>query len=254
MASVEFFLALACQALAQVYSAATVVNSATYRPELAPNAFGTIFGASLAYATREMRSEDVAAGLLPVVLPGTGVRVFLDGIAAPIWYVSPGQINFLAPGNLLGDREAKLWVTLDGRQGPEVLVRLKAESPGLFPLDPETIIAARLDGTLIQRESPAAKGQDILLFATGLGPTVPETPYRQLARGAAPIARRAEFRLLLNDAPVPDDRIRYVGVAPDFAGLYQINLRVPEDAPPDPEVRIVLGESASPGGLRLPLR
>jgi len=236
------------------YTAATVVHAVTGLPVLAPNTFATIYGKGLAFTTRELLASDLAAGLLPVHLPGTGVQVFVDGINAPVWYVSPTQINFLIPSHALAGREAQVWMTLDGRTGPRVPLRIAEAAPALFALDPETVLAVKLDGALVNAGNPAQGGEEILLFATGLGPTFPETPYRQLARGPAPILRRQEFRLLLNAQMAGDALIRYVGAAPGFAGLYQINVRLPDSLPLNPEVRITLAEVASPAGLRLPSR
>lgn len=234
------------------YSAATVVNAATGQPILAPNTFATIYGRDLAFTTRQLQPSDVQGGLLPVHLPGTGVRVWVDGIAAAIWYVSPTQVNFLVPQNLLPGRDARLWLTLDGRAGPEVLVRLAPVSPGLFLLDPETVVAARLDGSVLTRDAPARPGQDIVLFATGLGPTAPETPYREIATSAAPLVDLPRFQITLDDQPVPPENIRYAGAAPRFAGVYQINLLLPSGLPPNPRIRIAAGGAWSPEGTRLP--
>lgn len=239
---------------APIYAAATVVHSATGLPALAPNTFGTIYGKDLAVTTRALAGSDLEGGLLPVVLLGTGVRVTVEGLAAPIWYVSPTQINFLIPGEIPQKPLVKVYASVNGRAGPEVEVRLLPAAPGLFRLDPETVLAVRLDKSVVKLETPVAAGQDVILFATGLGPTMPDVPYRYVAGGAAPIVRRAEFRLLLNGSVVPDQRIRYVGAAPGFAGLYQINLWLPEDSPSHPEIQVAVGEALSPPGLRLPVR
>ncbi|MDX1979699.1 MAG: hypothetical protein SFV51_05480 [Bryobacteraceae bacterium] len=239
---------------AQTYSAASVVNSATGLPVLAPNGFGTIYGKDFALIERALTPTDLQAGVLPLTLPGTGVRVFVEGVAAPVWYASPTQINFLVPPNLLPKRDAAVVVTAFGRTGPAVNVLLAAESPGLFQLDPETPAAVRLDGTIVRRGMPVERGAVAVLFATGLGRTLPDAQYREVPREAASIVRRAEFQIRLDGVPVADKYIRYVGAAPGFAGLYQINLVVPEEAANDPEVRVVLGAAESQPGLRLPVR
>ncbi len=250
-----FFLAYCCgERFAPQYSAATVVHAATALPILAPNAFASIYGKDLAYTTRAIASTDLAGGLLPTVLPSTGVRVLVDGLAAPIWYVSPTQINFLMPGILGNNPRVRILVTLDGKAGPEVECRLVPLAPGLFALDPETVIATRLDGALIRDSSPSAPGMDIVLYATGLGPTIPDTPYRQLAPSAAPLLYRPSFEVLLNGTPVPGNRIRYAGAAPGFAGLYQINLWLPDNTPVNPEIQLRISGVLSPPGLHLPLR
>jgi len=49
-------------------------------------------------------------------------------------------------------------------------------------------------------------------------------------------------------------RVFYAGLAPGYAGLYQINVVLPEDLPSDPEIRVSVGSQSSPGGLKLPVR
>ena len=52
---------------------------------------------------------------------------------------------------------------------------------------------------------------------------------------------------------MPAERVAYVGVAPGYAGLYQINLWLPETVGDNPEVEIVLGGEISASGVRLPV-
>ncbi len=248
-------LAMCCQPRsAPLYSAASVVHSATNQQVLAPNTFGTIYGKGLSWTTRALSPADLLGNFLPPYLLGTGVTVFVDGFAAPVFYVSPEQINFLVPNTALPEREAKVRVNLDGVSGPEVNVRLNAVAPGLFLRDPETVAAVRLDGSALSERNLARGGEDVVLFATGLGPLIPEPHYMELVRTAAPLARRAEFRVLLNGVAVEDKRIRYAGAAPGFAGLYQINLWLPEETAAWPEVRVGVGEVLSQAGVRLPVQ
>jgi uncharacterized protein (TIGR03437 family) len=44
----------------------------------------------------------------------------------------------------------------------------------------------------------------------------------------------------------------YAGAAPGFAGLYQINLRLPSDLSNNPELRIGFRDIVSPEAVRLP--
>lgn len=258
MTTLLYFLLAASQCssdrTAPCYSTASVVNSATSQPVLAPNGMATIYGTFLSFSTASLSSADAQGGLLPVQLAGTGVTVVVDGLAAPVWYVSPSQVNFLVPGGLRPGRNVDVWLSRDGKAGPIVSVRLAAESPGLFAADPETVIAVKLDGSLVKMGQPARSGESVILFATGLGATTPDTPYRQVPRGAASLSRLSDFRILLNGLAVGAENIGYAGVAPGFAGLYQINFTVPAEAPGNPEIRIAIGSATSPPGLRLPLR
>ncbi len=58
--------------------------------------------------------------------------------------------------------------------------------------------------------------------------------------------------MLLNGTAVESARIGYAGLSPGFAGLYQINVQLPEDLETDPEIRIALGEEMSQEGVKLP--
>ena len=69
------------------YSAASIVNAAdNLAGPLAPNTIATIYGTGLAYGTKWLTADDIRAGLLPTVLPGTGVRIKVGGIPARLEY------------------------------------------------------------------------------------------------------------------------------------------------------------------------
>lgn len=237
-----------------VYSAASIVNAATNEPgPLAPLALVSLYGKDLAFNTRAITTEDVRNGILPTSLIGTGVSVSIDNVAVPILFVSPNQINFLVPGNIrTGRRLLRLYT--NGRSGPEVEVVIAESSPGLFSVDAVTVIATRADGSLVTPASPAAPGDILVIYAAGLGTTLPIVSGLIIPNSAAPISARADFAVLLNDVRLPDSEILYAGLTPGFAGLYQINCRLPRDTPPDPEIRIRLPGQISPPRLHLAVR
>jgi|YNPBryunderm2012_1023409.scaffolds.fasta_scaffold00038_10 uncharacterized protein (TIGR03437 family) len=245
------------------YSAAGVVNAASNASgPLAPYAIASLYGTGLAYSRRAVAEKDIRGGLLPTELDG--VRVLVEGMAAPLYYVSPEQINFLIPYNA-GARfptQVTLRVTLDGRAGPEIRVPLNEAAPALFQLDATTPVVTtvrKAEGSdehrvvVISKDEPARPGEIVTLWATGLGRTQPPVAWPQLPREAFRIANWQRFQILLAGTAIPAEHVLYAGVAPNFAGLYQINVRLPEDAGKDPEIRIAVGEAISPEGLRLPV-
>ena len=238
---------------APFYAANSVVNSADFQPgPLAPNTIGTLYGKGLSYVTRALGPQDMNGGLLPTVLTGTGCNVLIGGLAANVFYVSPTQINFLVP-SLLRPGRTDIQVVLNGIAGPIIPLDLAVASPALFQLDPQTVIATRIDGSLITNDVPARRGDIVTLYATGLGETVPPAVYSTAATKAAALKRLAEFRLLLDGSALDASLILYAGVAPGFAGLYQINVQIPNTVNPNPDLQIGFGDALSPTGLKLPL-
>jgi uncharacterized protein (TIGR03437 family) len=218
---------------------------------LAPNTIVSLYGVRLSYVTAAINPSDIRGGVLPTVLPGTGVHVSVGNLAANIYYVSPGQINFLVPAILLPGKTT-LQVVLEGHSGPAVDVTLTAASPALFQLDAHDAVAVRPDGSVITVQAPAKPGEIILLYATGLGQTLPPIPYGQLFNQAAPLEQLADFKLVF-DGVTAEDAVAYAGIAPGFAGLYQINVIVPKSTNANPEIRIGFGKQLSMPGIHLPV-
>jgi uncharacterized protein (TIGR03437 family) len=236
------------------YSADSVVNPiAAVAGMYAPNSFITIYGKGLSWVTRAMSPDDLRAGALPTVLIGTGVRVLINHLPANMYYVSPTQVNVLAPVSLTAG-PATIQLINNGLAGPAINIVLDPIAPALFELSGTVVLAAHLDGTVISPDAPARRGEVVVVYATGLGPTVPPAVPNMLPDRAASLARMADFQVWLNGAPVPAARIFYAGISPPYAGLFQINLRIPDDAPDDPEIRCGFPEQMSqPGGI-LPIR
>jgi uncharacterized protein (TIGR03437 family) len=194
--------------------------------------------------------SDIAAGVLPTALPGAGVRVTIAGVPAPLYYTGPTQVNFLVPSNLLPGKHV-LRLMLDGRYGPAVEVEVAAAAPGFYTLEPGRLVATRADGSLIDKEHPIQGGEDVVFYGTGMGTTVPQPRFAELAPGAAPLANPRDFRVLVDGVTLPTSRIYYAGLTPGFAGLYQLNIQLPDTIGEDPEIRVVCGEYPSPAGLKL---
>lgn len=237
---------------APFYAASSIVNAASAHPTaLAPNAIATIFGKDLSFTTRALSGEDIRAGVLPTALPGTGVRVLLDRIPAHIYYVSPTQINFLVP-SILTPGTVDVQVDRQGRYGQAVQVTIATSSPALFQIDPQYALVARPDGSVVTRDQPARPGDIVILYANGLGLTRPRFNSGQLVTFAAPLDRLSDFQITISGHRIHSSAILYAGGAPGFAGLYQINLRLPSGGGREPEIRIGFGDPMSPSNVLLP--
>jgi uncharacterized protein (TIGR03437 family) len=239
------------------YTAASIVNSAdNLSGVLAPNTIGTIYGTNLAYGTAALTPGDVQGGVLPIVLGDSETQVFFSNYAADLYYVSPTQINFLVPPMMLPG-PVSFRVVIDGLEGKSIPLKLAAAAPGLFAMVPENgvtyAIATLVDGSLLTSSSPAKPGDIVVLWATGLGTTTPPAVYGQLPTAAAPLVPGANLQVLLNGVAVPSGAIGYAGVAPGFAGLYQINLTLPKSTAQNPEIRLQLDGAISIPKVLLPV-
>jgi uncharacterized protein (TIGR03437 family) len=239
--------------VAPIYDAASIVNAADNQSGvLAPNTLGTLYGANLAYSTAAITLNDIQGGILPIVLGSSETEVFVDHYPADLYYVSPGQINFLVPPNMTA-QAVVVQVTIDGLAGPAITLTLARAAPGLFQLDLQNAVATETDGSVLTPASPAKPGDIVLLYATGLGQVTPPAIYGQLPTAAAPLVAGANLSILLDGVAVDSGAIQYAGVAPGFAGLYQINLKLPSTTGLNPEIRLQLDGASSITGVHLPV-
>jgi uncharacterized protein (TIGR03437 family) len=237
------------------YSANGVANTAANVAGLyAPNTLISIYGSNLSAGTQAITEADIRGGNLPTSLGALSTRVLIDGQFASLYYASPTQVNALLPTTVQPGL-LPLQVVVNGRAGPPVFLRLEDSAPGLFEMQDRYVIATHANGPVVTNTAPAARGEVIVLYATGLGPTSPLTPGNRIPLAAARLVNMAAFHVWLNGVALNSESILYAGVAPGFAGLFQINLRLPEDGvTPDPEIRVGSQERVSPPGRFLHLR
>ena len=232
-----------------------VVNAASFRaaPDnfLVPNGIFSIFGEDLSLRTREVRPGDLDRGRLPTSLGGVSVSV--GGQLAPLYFVSPGQINAQTP-SLLPPEETVVQIVREGLASNAVRVKVRTLDPGLFTFLGRPV-ATHIDFTLIGRgevegSTPAHPGQYIVIFGTGLGLTLPPVLAGQLPNFAAQVMN--PIRVWVGDRELVGGFIQYAGQAPRLAGVYQINLLLPDDIPlGDPEVVVEMAGIRSQPGLTI---
>jgi uncharacterized protein (TIGR03437 family) len=234
------------RAAAPHYTADWIVNASNYAPgPFAPNSILSIFGTELSRSERALIAEDIRDNSLPTELNFTRVRV--DGVPVPLFYVSKGQINFLVPAKQLpGDMRVQ--VVRQGLAGPIVIVPIVEAAPALFTQPNGYAIATHADDSLIMPESPARGGETIVIWATGLGKTVKNPATGELPPYVSEIVHRDALQISVGGT------IRYAGLTPGSAGLYQINLELPENIGNDPDLWVSVGDIASPAGLKLAAR
>ena len=232
------------------YTAATLLNSADYNAALSPNTIVALFGENLSFNTAALETYEIQNATLPTELPLTGVHVYVGGIMANIYYVSPTQINFLIPVEMPAGATT-FQVVRDGYAGPQLPITLAAIAPAFYMLDSERVVARLADGSVDRTNNAAHPGDTVSLYATGLGQTVPPLRNGEVPSSAQPLANASQLQILLDGTAVPAANILYAGTAPTYCGLYEIDLKLPGDVGPDPQIQINMNGQTSPKNVRL---
>jgi len=136
-------------------SAAVAYPSAVVAPAEVVSIYGVNFTPSP--VTASLRP----GGLLPTTL--SGVQVTMNGIPAPLLYVSPTQINAIAPIGLQNANLAAAQVTAGGVALPVFSLPVYAALPAVFTG------VLNQDGSLNSASNPAAAGSYLSIWATGIG-------------------------------------------------------------------------------------
>jgi uncharacterized protein (TIGR03437 family) len=183
------------------------------------------------------------------------VRVYVQDRPVPLLFVSEAQVNFLM-SSVEPAGPVRVRVVTEGLTGPEITVTLVDAAPALFasPIAPAYVIAQDSKGNLLTADAPARAGDVVVIYATGLGQTSPNPAMGEIPCYAATMLAIASLKVTLGGKPVDPMLIKYAGVTPGSAGLYQINLELPKDAGTDPEIQVTAGNLTAQTGLKLPLR
>ena len=238
------------------YSAAGIVNVSNYAPgPFAPNSVIAIFGKDLARSPHEVVNSDLVACSSGRCLPTelNYVRVYVQDQPMALLYVSEQQINFIM-SSVEPAGSVRVRVVTEGISGPEIPVPLVDSAPALFLMADNFAIATDASGKLLTTASPAHAGDTIVVYATGLGMTSPNPALGEIPSYAALMLSPASLKISLNGAPVDPVLIKYAGLTPGCAGLYQINLLLPQGTGEDPEIRVTTGNLTAGTGPKLPVR
>jgi len=252
------------------FQSSGIVNSASYSPAnaITPGGFFTIFGTDLGDDFSDWSSSFVN-NFAPRRL--NNVRVLVEGQEAFISFVSSGQINAIAPDNLV-DGPVNVVVEYSTLRSTTVSTQARRINPAVFRFTPQTnryLASTANDGSAYIAPAnlfntngalnglalrPARPGEYIVIYATGLGPTAPAVPAGQIPPAnntGHPVTSSAEVRLTLN-GQTTTVQPAYTGLS-GFPGLHQIVFQVPDIANGEYETLLVVGGFASPTGAFLPI-
>jgi len=212
------FLFLSAPAVAQP-TINSVVNGASFQPLVSPGSLVSVFGVNLAPST-----EAAPAVPLPTMINGVSVEV--EGVAAPLYFVSDEQINAQIPFETSGDRVSFVVVTPQGRS-PEFVVGLQSTAPGIFTASADGRGAPLLFDAGFNLTDTVQSDQRFILYATGLGAAEPVGETGAGGAGSEPLNRVIETP----EVYIGQQRatVEFAGLAPGFVGVYQVNIVGPPE-------------------------
>jgi uncharacterized protein (TIGR03437 family) len=177
---------------------------------------------------------------LPKTLADT--QLLINDAPVPLYFVSPGQINFLVPMNAPASGTVDLLVTRasTGEILASGTARMDVASPALFTAAASgtgQVAALNQDNTVNGPSNPVARGQVIQLFGTGQGFVSGAPADGDVATGLIPTSEKP--KVWIEPDFVPDDYIQYSGLAPNLIGVWQINVKIPDKVAPGNRVMFV---------------
>lgn len=214
-----------------------VVNAAGNAPvgnPISPGEFIAIYGSGLSTQTL------VAPPPYPTSLGG--VSVTIGGLPAPLYLVSPGQVNCLIPYGISTTAGVTPLVVTNGVTPSNTAnIPVAATSPAIFSnnltgLGEGAIV--HLSGALVSASSPAVAGETLTLYLTGLGAL-----QNRVSDGSAPNPPAADpaispVSVFIDGVPSP--KVLYAGINPVYPGLYQINFQVPQTPDHGQQVQVAI--------------
>ena len=186
-------------------------NAASFKPVFAPGMLMSLYGTKLANSTQQAKA-------LPLPLSLDSVTVGINGVPAPLWFVSPGQVNLQIPyETALGNA---LVVVNNNGQVSSYTIQIAPTAPGIFN-----------NAAAITPVSSADRGSTVSVYLTGDGELTP-----MLDTGAPPPASTPPAQLpkprssvKVTVAGIPAD-VTFIG-NPWLVGITQLNFNLPANTP-----------------------
>jgi uncharacterized protein (TIGR03437 family) len=206
-----------------------VSNAATGQQVYAPGMILSIYGAALGTFVE-------SAYTIPLPQYLAGFSATINNVTAPIYYVSPTQVNVQVPYETQPGRATL--VIWNPYTSVTYRFQVAASAPGIFTFS---------DGTINPYRS-ASRGSEIAIYITGEGAVAPA-----LATGATPSPHAVTptptlpVSITVGGIAVPPSNIEFTGIPSGLVGVTQINFTIPSTVPLGMQpVVVTVGSASSP--------
>jgi uncharacterized protein (TIGR03437 family) len=187
-----------------------VANGASFQTTFAPGMEMSVFGTNLANST-------AIASSLPLPSTLAGATCTINGLNAPFYYASAGQLNIQIPYGI-PNGSATLTLNVNGQNSPPFPFVVTSTAPGIYVGANSALVPS----------ATATRGSIVSLYMTGTGAQTPA-----IATGAAPASTTPLSQLPVPAAPYSitvggtSTTYTFFGIPPFLVGVTQVNFLVP---------------------------
>jgi uncharacterized protein (TIGR03437 family) len=220
-----------------------VVNAADGTLPVAPGGLISVFGTQ--FSPVNVATKEVP---LPTALGESCLTV--NGLAIPMLFVSPGQIHAQLPFTV--DGSAQMVLRTPGGVSDNFNFTVLPTAPSIFRsgiAGPETGLATvvrRTNGEFVTPTNPVHPGDQLLIFATGLGCTDPAMEAGVPAPSDPAPRAIVETTVTLGGVPLG---VGYAGLEPGEIGVYRIEVAVPARVPLGMDIPLVITQGGGTTAL-----
>jgi uncharacterized protein (TIGR03437 family) len=199
---------------------AAVTNAASFAADaISTGSLVSLFGSHLAPVTWNAVSTP-----LPLSLVDTSVTI--NGVVAPLLYVSANQINVQVPYEVPAGN-ATVVVRSGGLSSAPFTIGVLHAAPGLFSNGQGQAAAINDNGSANSEASPASAGGVVSVYLTGIGPLSASVDDGTAPASGETITTKFEVTATIGGLPA---EVQFAGLAPLYPGTAQVNLKVPAGA------------------------
>ncbi len=223
--------------------AVAAVDAASYALAVTPGQIVALFGSELTN-----NNSTASASVLPLPRTLQNTTVYVNGVAAPLFFTSNGQINFQVPySTAIGP--ASIVVQRDDGMAAQGFVNVYPTAPALFAANAAgsgQAAALNEDFTLNSSARRVRKGSYVILFGTGTGAQLNN------ASSGQPIVLNDGEAVTSNPLVITADKptvlvgeraanVAFSGLVLGLVSLWQVNVQIPNDAPSGGSVEVLVG-------------
>jgi uncharacterized protein (TIGR03437 family) len=206
-----------------------VVNAANYSTSIAGGDIAAVFGSDFADCTTANTFVMGPNGLSDGQYEGSGcgsitpqTHVLVNGVPAPMTYVSATQINFQVPRNISTTLQAVVEIQRGSLKSNRGFINITRTDPTPFPFNNMAILTDT-SGKLVTADNPPQAGKIYTLWLQGLGATAND-PQTGMLFGSSPLPyANAATSLSICGSKA---QIQYAGGGPNEL-IDQINFYMP---------------------------